>query len=93
MSEAPIYDTGETDVVEKDTTFDVFLAHEREAIKSAGKAFESLIPTGVREHGEKAIREMFEGYRVLFNSAIDDLITQAERVKLDEKDVKETIDG
>lgn len=72
-------------VEEKDTAFDVFLDHEREALKSAGKAFESLIPSGIREHGEKALREMFEGYRVLFNSAIDDLIAQVERAKIQEK--------
>jgi len=85
MSKTPVYEAEETEVVEKDTAFDVFLNHEREALKSAGKAFESLIPTGVRNHGETAIREMFEGYRVLFNSAIDDLISQAERVKFNEK--------
>jgi len=85
MTDEPTLVNEETEVLQEDTTFDVFLSHEREALKSAGKAFESLIPSGVREHGETAIREMFEGYRVLFNSAIDDLISQAERVKFIEK--------
>lgn len=58
----------------KETAFDAFVQHQRRAIQSTGKAFESLIPNGVREHGQKAVEEALEGYRVLFNSALDDVL-------------------
>jgi hypothetical protein len=56
------------------TSLDLFIEHQRQALLAAGKAFESMIPEGVREHGSKAVEEMIEGYRVVFNSAIDEVL-------------------
>lgn len=70
--------------VEKDpTAFDHFIEHQRNAMTAAGKALESLIPQGVREHGRTAVRETLEGYRGLFNSAIDELIDTVKDVQGD----------
>jgi hypothetical protein len=55
--------------------FDQFVDHQKQAIDSAGKALHSLIPDGVRDHGRKAVEEMLEGYRVLFNAALDEMLS------------------
>lgn len=75
--------TTEEPVVEEreETPFDVFLNHQRSAVTNAGKALQSLVPTGLRDHGSKAVEEMLEGYRVLFNSAIDDVLENVRTTK------------
>lgn len=78
------------EIVEKDpTAFDQFLDHQKQAINSAGKALTSLIPTGVRDHGRKAVEEMLEGYRVLFNSALDDMLST---VRSTQDEISEIVD-
>lgn len=74
----------ELEAVEENATtaLNAFLEHERAAIDSASKAFESLIPDGVRVHGKKAVEEMIEGYRVLFNTAVDEVIERVEKIKI-----------
>jgi len=84
---------------EKKSPFAVFIDHQREAINNAGKAFESLLPEGVREHGGKAVEEMLEGYRGLFNDVLDnviktvdstnkDLVDRLEKAKIEEENGK-----
>jgi hypothetical protein len=75
----------EEEVVVEPTPFDEFVEHERKALKEFGKAFATLVPEGVREHGETAVKEMVEGYRQLFNSTLDDLVKVIERAKFEEK--------
>ncbi len=76
-----------------ESPFDAFVEHQRKAIMEAFKAFESLLPVAVREHGETALKEMFEGYRTLFNSAIDELVKTIDKAKVGaEKNVDHAIE-
>lgn len=68
----------------EDTPFDEFIEHQRKAATEAGKALESLIPQGFREHGEAAVKEAIEGYRRLFNNIIDQVVSTIEKVKVEE---------
>ncbi|MBE0689738.1 MAG: hypothetical protein IH587_06400 [Anaerolineae bacterium] len=68
-----------------DTAFDLFVDHQRKAFTEVSKAFNALLPEGVKEHGEKAVEEVIEGYRSLFNSALDDLVETLEKARLEKK--------
>lgn len=81
----------ELETVETEKFFDEFVDHQKKAITEATKAVESLIPEGFKKHGEKALKEMVEGYRALFNSAIDEIVAAIERVKIEEKDGEKKI--
>jgi hypothetical protein len=73
--------------VEKDPTLiREFFDHQRKAAESAGKALESIIPTGVRENGSTAFKEMVEGYRQLLNGMLDRVVDNVERFKVDKKE-------
>ncbi|NDJ61979.1 MAG: hypothetical protein GYB67_12685 [Chloroflexi bacterium] len=61
--------------------FETFLNHQRNAIIEASKALKALIPTATLEHSEQAVRESVEGYRVLYNSVIDDVIETVDQVR------------
>lgn len=65
------------------TPFDKFLDHQKKAFVEAGKAFGTLLPEGLREHGEKALKEMVEGYRTLFNSTLDEVIKTIDRARME----------
>lgn len=67
------------------TPFDEFVEHEKKAAQEFGKAFAALLPEGLREHGESAVKEMVEGYRRLFNATLDDVVDLVEKVKLEDK--------
>ncbi|MFW5709509.1 MAG: hypothetical protein ACOCX5_04740 [Chloroflexota bacterium] len=84
----PVAEDAETE----STVFDIFLDQQRKAAVEAGKALEGLVPAGLREHGSAAFREMVEGYRQLFNAAIDRVVDRIERVKVDRKE-EESADG
>ncbi len=62
--------------------FDSFIEHQKKAIEEAGKALVSLLPEDFKEHGQSAFKEVIEGYRKLFNAAIDELIDTMEKAKL-----------
>lgn len=62
--------------------FDAFIEHQKKAIEEAGKAIESLLPEGFKEHGQSAFKEVIEGYRKLFNATIDEMIGKMEKAKL-----------
>jgi hypothetical protein len=79
----------EEDVLEEQSSLDVFVEHQKKAADSARKAFLSLIPKGVKEHGKHAVQEMLEGYRELFNDVIDDVL---DRVKTTKEDINELVD-
>jgi hypothetical protein len=53
--------------------FDKFAEHQRKAAEEAGKALESLLPPEFKEHGRIAVEEFMEGFRVLFNAAVDEI--------------------
>lgn len=81
-----LLETPESIVEAEPTPFDEFVEHEKKAVQEFGKAFAALLPEGLRDHGETAVKEMVEGYRRLFNATLDDVIQRVERAKLDEKD-------
>ncbi|NWF71257.1 MAG: hypothetical protein HXY40_19420 [Chloroflexi bacterium] len=70
------------------TTFGLFVDHQKKAIEEAGKAVSALIPESAKEHGEKALKEMMEGYRKLINNALDEVIKAVEKAKVEEKVVE-----
>jgi hypothetical protein len=70
---------------EEQTPFAEFIEHEKKAVNEAGKALSSLLPEGLRKHGDTALKEMIEGYRRLFNSTLDDVVKRIEKAKLEEK--------
>lgn len=65
-----------------------FLGYQRKAISEVGKALESMVPDGVRTHGQSAFKEMVEGYRGLFNAALDEVIERIEQFKVEPRDDK-----
>lgn len=65
--------------------FDQFIDYQKKAVGEVGQAFRSLIPEGVRDHGQKAVREMVEGYRTLFNAALDDVIKTLEKARIEDQ--------
>ncbi len=76
-----------------ETVFEAFVEHQRKAISEAFKALESLLPVAVKEHGEAALKEMVEGYRTLFNTAIDEIVDTIEKVKVGaDKNVDQAIE-
>ncbi|MCS6835915.1 MAG: hypothetical protein NZ750_07845 [Anaerolineae bacterium] len=52
---------------------------QKRALSEAMKAFEALIPAATREHGEKALKEMIEGYRTLLSMTADQINGLLER--------------
>mgnify|MGYP005838691935 CR=1 FL=1 len=82
-AEAVVEKVEEVVVVEDTTTpLESFLDSQRRAVKELAKAVESLIPEPVQDHSKKAYKEAVEGYRVLFNSVIDDVVEAIEKVKV-----------
>ena len=53
--------------------FTRFAEHQRNAIDEAGKAIDALFPPGFKEHGNEARREFVKGFKVLVDSAINEL--------------------
>lgn len=76
----------EQDVPTEPTAFDEFVDYEKKALQEFGRAFAALLPEGVRKHGDSAVKEMVEGYRVLFNSTLDDIVKLVEKAKIEEKE-------
>lgn len=63
----------------ENTTFEVFMDHQKKAADEAVKAVEALIPEGFRSHTQAAMNESAEGFRVLFNGMLDDLKTGVDK--------------
>jgi vacuolar-type H+-ATPase subunit H len=61
---------------------------QKRALSEAAKAIEALIPEATREHGEKALKEMIEGYRTLLTMTAEQVNSLLERagLKRDTKD-------
>jgi len=87
VEETPVESTFD---LEAGSPFDAFLDHQKKALNEAGRALESLIPVEFREHGRQAFKEVVEGYRELFNTALDEVVENIERVKIKKEDEKET---
>jgi hypothetical protein len=50
-----------------------FIHHQRRALEETGKALDSLVPPGFKEHGAEAGREFAKGFKVLVDAAITEL--------------------
>lgn len=55
------------------TPLEQFLFHQRRALEETGKALESLLPPGFRQHTQAAGNEFATGFRVLIDAAIDEI--------------------
>ena len=55
------------------TPLEQFIFHQRRGLEEFGKAMESLLPPGFREHTQKAGNEFATGFRVLIDAAIDEI--------------------
>ncbi len=66
---------------ETKNVFETFFDHQRTAATEFGKMLEELIPNAIKEHGQNAVKEMLEGYRKLFNGAIDNVVDVIEKVR------------
>ncbi|MFN8527788.1 MAG: hypothetical protein U0670_04175 [Anaerolineae bacterium] len=50
-----------------------FVDHQRKALEETGKAIESLLPEGFREHGKEAGKEFAKGLKILVDAAIGEM--------------------
>jgi hypothetical protein len=64
---------GETAGEDKHDPISEFLRHQQRAVEETGKALDSLLPPGFKEHGKIAGREFVSGMKVLFDAAVDGL--------------------
>ena len=55
------------------TPLEQFIFHQRRGLEEFGKAMESLLPPGFREHTQAAGNEFASGFRVLIDAAIDEI--------------------
>lgn len=76
----------EQEPTQAENAFDSFVDHQKKAVEEATKAFEALIPPTFKEHGSAAIKEMIEGFRVLFNSMIDNIKEELDKQEADKGD-------
>lgn len=65
------------------TPMERFFYHQRRALEETARALEALLPPGFKEHATEASREFAKGFRILVDSAIDEL------KKISEKDEEE----
>lgn len=57
----------------KKNALEQFVEHQKTAAEEAGKALLSLIPSGLRKHGWKAIEETAKGFGALVGGAADEV--------------------
>ena len=55
----------------KTTPFGEFLRHQKRAFEETGKAVDSLLPPGFKQHSSEAGREFVSGFKVLFDAVLD----------------------
>ena len=68
-----------------------FIFHQRRGLEEFGKAMESLLPPGFREHTQAAGSEFATGFRVLIDAAIDE-IRKASEMEDAEQETESPID-
>ena len=69
MNPAPEEPAGE----EPQNPLEQFIFHQRRGLEEFGRAMESLLPPGFREHTQAAGNEFATGFRVLIDAAIDEI--------------------
>jgi hypothetical protein len=75
---------------ETKSPFDAFVEHQKRAVEETGKALESLLPPGFREHGEQARKEFIKGIKVLVDAAVVELEKASKEV---DKAIKQSRQG
>lgn len=75
------------DSADAQTPLEQFIFHQRRGLEEFGKAMESLLPPGFKEHTQAAGSEFATGFRVLIDAAIDE-IKKASEVE-DHKDAEQ----
>ena len=55
------------------TPLEQFIFHQRRGLEEFGKAMDSLLPPGFKEHTQAAGSEFATGFRVLIDAAIDEI--------------------
>ncbi len=55
------------------TPLEQFIYHQRRGLEEFGKAMESILPPGFKEHTQAAGNEFATGFRVLIDAAIDEI--------------------
>ena len=55
------------------TPLEQFIFHQRRGLEEFGRAMESLLPPGFKEHTHAAGSEFATGFRVLIDAAIDEI--------------------
>ena len=68
-----------------------FIFHQRRGLEEFGKAMESLLPPGFREHTQAAGSEFATGFRVLIDAAIDE-IRKASEMEDAEQETESPVD-
>ena len=66
-------DTGDSEVDPESTPLEQFIFHQRRGLEEFGKAMDSLLPPGFKEHTQAAGSEFATGFRVLIDAAIDEI--------------------
>ena len=94
MSDQQTFDSSadETQIPRASGPIADFLEHQRKALEEAGKAVDSLLRPGFKEHSTEARKEAAKGWKVLMDAVIDEverLRTQVER-KVDEAEQSST---
>jgi hypothetical protein len=52
---------------------ETFVNHQRRALEETGKALETFLPPGFKEHSSEAGREFVKGWKVLVDATISEL--------------------
>ncbi len=58
---------------EEQSPLEQFIFHQRRGLEEFGKAMESLLPPGFKEHTQAAGNEFASGFRILIDAAIDEI--------------------
>lgn len=59
------------------TPFEQFVKHQRRALEETGKAIDTLLPPGFKEHSAEAGRQFVQGFKVLVDATIAELEKQS----------------
>lgn len=84
MSENQNHHEHEETNEEQTNPFETFIYHQRRALEETGKALESLLPPGFKEHSTEAGREFAKGFKILIDAAIDELRKVSEKADDDD---------
>jgi len=70
-----------------------FLEHQRKALEETGKAIDSLLPPGFKEHSAEARKEAVKGWKVLMDAVIDEVERLRTQVERKVEDVEQSSTG